>query len=49
MKLISGRKLSPILVVRIDDRAEIADGYHRLSIADFISPYLPVLHLIVSA
>jgi hypothetical protein len=34
-KVLSGRKLSPILVAE----ADIADGYHRLSLAYNLDPY----------
>jgi hypothetical protein len=35
-------KLSPILVVSFDHGAEIADGYHRVSVAYNIDPYSEV-------
>jgi hypothetical protein len=37
-KVLSGRKLSPILVAEGD----IADGYHRLSLAYALDPYAAV-------
>jgi hypothetical protein len=37
-KVLSGEKLSPILVAE----ADIADGYHRLSLAYALDPYAPV-------
>ena len=37
-KVLSGEKLSPILVTQ----ADIADGYHRLSLAYALDPYADV-------
>ena len=37
-KVLSGQKLSPILVAE----ADIADGYHRLSLAYALDPYAEV-------
>jgi hypothetical protein len=37
-KVLSGKKLSPILVAE----ADIADGYHRLSLAYALDPYADV-------
>jgi hypothetical protein len=37
-KVLSGEKLSPILLAESD----IADGYHRLSLAYALDPYAPV-------
>jgi hypothetical protein len=37
-KVLSGEKLSPILVAE----ADIADGYHRLSLAYALDPYADV-------
>ncbi|HEY1920841.1 MAG TPA: hypothetical protein VGH27_35170 [Streptosporangiaceae bacterium] len=37
-KVLAGEKLSPILVAR----ADIADGYHRLSLAYALDPYAQV-------
>ena len=37
-KILSGQKLSPILVAE----ADIADGYHRLSLAYALDPYATV-------
>lgn len=48
-KLLSGEKLSPILVVSFDDRAEIADGYHRVSLAYALDPFGVVPLRIASA
>jgi hypothetical protein len=38
-KLTAGEKLSPVLVVSLDDGAEIADGYHRVSLAYALDPF----------
>ncbi len=38
-KVAGGKKLSPILVVSFDDGAEIADGYHRVSLAYALDPF----------
>jgi hypothetical protein len=38
-KLVAGEKLSPVLVVSLDDGAEIADGYHRVSLAYGLDPF----------
>ena len=38
-KAAAGKKLSPILVVSFDDGAEIADGYHRVSLAYALDPF----------
>jgi hypothetical protein len=37
-KVAAGKKLSPILAVSFDDGAEIADGYHRVSLAYALDP-----------
>ncbi len=42
MKVASGEKLSPVLVVSLDDGAEIADGYHRVSLAYALDPFAMV-------
>jgi hypothetical protein len=44
LKAVSGEKLSPILVVTFRDGADIADGYHRASLAYHLNPfgYLPL-------
>jgi hypothetical protein len=39
IKVIEGTKLSPVLVVNGGDSADIADGYHRVSLAYRIDPY----------
>jgi hypothetical protein len=38
-KAVSGEKLSPILVVTLDQGADIADGYHRASLAYHLDPF----------
>jgi hypothetical protein len=38
VKLASGEKLSPVLVVSFDEVADIADGYHRVSLAYALDP-----------
>jgi hypothetical protein len=35
----AGQKLSPVLVVSFDDGAEIADGYHRVSLTYALDPF----------
>ncbi len=37
--VIGGEKLSPVLVVSFDDGAEIADGYHRVSLTYALDPF----------
>ena len=39
IKVIEGTPLSPVLVIRHDARADIADGYHRVSLVYRIDPY----------
>lgn len=39
IKIIEGRELSPVLVVSHPDRADIADGYHRVSMVYRLDPY----------
>jgi hypothetical protein len=38
-KAISGEKLSPVLVVTLRQGADIADGYHRVSLAYHLNPF----------
>ena len=38
-KAISGEKLSPVLVVTLPQGADIADGYHRVSLAYNLNPF----------
>jgi hypothetical protein len=37
--VVAGEKLSPVLVVSLDDGAEIADGYHRVSLTYALDPF----------
>ncbi|HTU30468.1 MAG TPA: hypothetical protein VMF07_13880 [Solirubrobacteraceae bacterium] len=39
IKVIEGKALSPVLLVRGVDRTEVADGFHRLSLLYRIDPY----------
>jgi hypothetical protein len=39
IKLIEGKDLSPVLVVTGAERADIADGYHRVSLVYRIDPF----------
>src|SRR5579872_2603391 len=39
LKLLSGEKLSPVLVCDQKPGADIADGYHRVSLAYNIDPF----------
>ncbi|HMK62978.1 MAG TPA: hypothetical protein VK386_05095 [Acidimicrobiales bacterium] len=41
-KVIDGKKLSPVLVVSHSVGADIADGYHRVSLAYNIDPFAPM-------
>jgi hypothetical protein len=36
---VSGRRLSPVLVVSSDQGGDIADGYHRVSLAYHLDPF----------
>jgi hypothetical protein len=42
LKLLSGEKLSPVLVCDQKPGADIADGYHRVSLAYSIDPFMSV-------
>jgi hypothetical protein len=42
LKLLSGEKLSPVLVSDQKPTADIADGYHRVSLAYNIDPFMAV-------
>jgi hypothetical protein len=42
LKLLSGEKLSPVLVCDQEAGADIADGYHRVSLAYNIDPFITV-------
>jgi hypothetical protein len=39
IKVIEGKHLSPVLVVSAEVSADIADGYHRVSLVYRIDPY----------
>jgi hypothetical protein len=39
IKVIEGKHLSPVLVVNAEMHADIADGYHRVSLVYRIDPY----------
>jgi hypothetical protein len=39
VKVIEGKELSPVLVVRGKSGADIADGYHRVSLVYRLDPY----------
>jgi hypothetical protein len=39
IKVIEGRRLSPVLVVNSETGPDIADGYHRVSLVYRIDPY----------
>jgi hypothetical protein len=39
IKVIEGKRLSPVLVMNNGGRAEIADGFHRVSLVYQIDPY----------
>ena len=39
LKAVSGKRLSPVLVVSSDDGGDIADGYHRVSLAYHLDPF----------
>ena len=39
IKVIEGKALSPVLAVRAETGADIADGYHRVSLVYRIDPY----------
>ena len=42
LKLLNGNKLSPVLVCDQKPSADIADGYHRVSLAYNIDPFMSV-------
>jgi hypothetical protein len=42
IKVIEGRSLSPVLVVSAETGADIADGYHRVSLAYRIDAYAEI-------
>ena len=39
IKVIEGKQLSPVLLISDADRADIADGFHRVSLVYRIDPY----------
>ena len=39
IKVIEGTRLSPVLVIRDAAGADIADGYHRVSLVYRVDPY----------
>jgi hypothetical protein len=39
LNAVSGKRLSPILVVSTGDGGDIADGYHRVSLAYHLDPF----------
>lgn len=39
VKVARGEVLSPVLLVSFEDRAEIADGYHRVSLSYRLDPF----------
>lgn len=42
VKTIEGRRLSPVLVLRGEDGADIADGFHRVSLVYQLDPFAEV-------
>jgi hypothetical protein len=42
VKVIEGRELSPVLVVSGETGADIADGYHRVSLVYRLDPYAEI-------
>ena len=42
IKVVEGKELSPVLVIRDKGGADIADGYHRVSLVYRIDPYAVV-------
>jgi hypothetical protein len=42
IKAIEGRELSPVLVLSSKKRADIADGYHRVSLVYRLDPFAQV-------
>ncbi len=42
IKVVEGKQLSPVLVVSGKKRADIADGYHRISLVYRIDPYADI-------
>ncbi|HLX87686.1 MAG TPA: hypothetical protein VKR22_04390 [Acidimicrobiales bacterium] len=48
LKVARGDALSPVLVITFEDRAEIADGYHRVSLSYRLDPFGEVPLIIAS-
>lgn len=42
VKVVDGTRLSPVLVVSFEMDTDIADGYHRVSLAYRLTPFTPV-------
>ena len=42
IKVLEGHRLSPVLVISNETNADIADGYHRVSLVYRIDPYAEV-------
>ena len=42
VKVIEGKRLSPVLVINTQGAADIADGYHRVSLAYRLDPYAEI-------
>ena len=42
IKVVEGRHLSPVLVIGAERGADIADGYHRVSLVYRLDPYAEV-------
>jgi hypothetical protein len=42
VKVIEGKELSPVLVVSGETAADIADGYHRVSLVYCLDPYAEI-------
>jgi hypothetical protein len=42
IKVVEGLELSPVLVINSDGRADIADGFHRVSLVYRLDPYAEV-------
>ena len=49
LKVARGDALSPVLLIRFGARAEIADGYHRVSLSYRLDPFGEVPLLIAGA
>jgi hypothetical protein len=39
IKIVEGKQLSPVLLISDADRADIADGFHRVSLVYRVDPY----------